>query len=660
MKAVLSCCFLAVCSLVAGVVVSRPAAAAVPPSRIVFAANELPRWYGEIYRVTPDGVRIDLTQSPAPDIAPSVSPDGRWVAFLSGRGGRSAFYVVGTDGRGLRRISPLLSQTSEGEFASIVWAPNSRNLAAEIDGEKPVLYLGSPAGGLRVFAQNVVVFGGELATLAWSPDGRMLAYSTNDLLNGGQVRVVSAEGQKLWSVVGWVVGNAWSADDRLAVAASDHTGNETTGKVYDSRGRRLTTFPSPQPPVWSPDGKLLASTSPYAVQIRRDGVGAPIFRWPARNAVTLQWIDSSKLRFQGQNGWVGLDVARRSAWDQIDPTTPYNSVISASGQVLAEQQQSDNSSKLLLSSVGSTSTTTIATGPWCPDNGDFSNLAFMPRGLGIIYQTNCMTPSRDIYSINPDGTGLRQLTNTPTDEIEPSLSADGQNIVYVQQLTAGRCDGCAQTLWRVSANGGTPQQLTSHADDEPAPFDENPSWSPDGSEIAFQNSGANSPLRLLTMPATGGSPQDLHAKGAALPIWGPQQIAFADWSVPKRVVKTINPATGQIRVAATKGRPDVEAIAWSNSGRLAYLYTDAHNHTVVATVGSTAKPLDLSAHLLPHARVTGLAWSPDGTRFAFAATDTNGIGEIYTIATNGQHLRQLTRNIGAADNINYESTLTWR
>src|SRR5579884_3530089 len=77
-------------------------------ARIVFAADRLPRAYGEIYRVTADGSRLDLSDSPAPDLAPAVSPDGRRVAFLSGRGGEWAFYVVGIHGRRLRRISPPL------------------------------------------------------------------------------------------------------------------------------------------------------------------------------------------------------------------------------------------------------------------------------------------------------------------------------------------------------------------------------------------------------------------------------------------------------------------------------------------------------------------------------------------------------------------------
>ncbi len=49
----------------------------------------------------------------------------------------------------------------------------------------------------------------------------------------------------------------------------------------------------------------------------------------------------------------------------------------------------------------------------------------------------------------------------------------------------------------------------------------------------------------------------------------------------------------------------------------------------------------------------GLAWSPDGSRFAFTATDANGIGEVYTIGTDGKGLTQLSRNIGAVGDLSW-------
>lgn len=648
----------AISTAASSVPATTPRATATSSSKIVFAADRLPPWNGEIYRVTASGKRLDLSSSPAPDISPSVAPNGRWVAFFSGRGGSWAFYVVGSNGRDLHRVSQPLSalDPTDGVDAAIVWAPDSRHIAAEASvNTKSLLYLGSLTDQLHPFANNVSITS-WLPQLAWSPDGQLLAYATEPLADSttGLVKVISAAGKHLWSVTGSIAGNAWSADDRLAVAADSQTAN-----VYGSSGHLLSTFRADAPPTWSPGGSLLASAGSFGVQIRRDGVGTPTFDTAARNAGTLQWVGPTKLRYQGPNGWAGLDVATRSEW-KVDAALPYNSIVSTTGQQLAEEQQGTAPSTLVLSSVGSTSSTVLATGPWTPDNEDFQSLAFLPDQLGLVYQTSAL-PSADIYSINADGSDLHRITDAPTDEIEPSLSPDGQTVVFVQQLVAGDCQGCAQTIWRVPLTGGTPTELTSHHDQDPAPFDNNPTWSPDGTQIAFQNSGVSSPLRLTLMPAAGGPGRVIKAKGVALPSWGPKLLAYGDWSVSHLVVNTLNPATGTIQTVASGGKTEAAALAWSNSDRLAYLYYDQRsNHALVAIVGSKAAPLDLSAHLPSHSRVAGLCWSPDGTKFAFTATDINGVGEIYTIATDGSDLRQLTHNIGALWDVSYESTISWR
>jgi Tol biopolymer transport system component len=209
--------------------------------------------------------------------------------------------------------------------------------------------------------------------------------------------------------------------------------------------------------------------------------------------------------------------------------------------------------------------------------------------------------------------------------------------------------------------GGTPRQLTQHTHDDEDPYDVTPTWSPAGTQIAFQNSGPNPPTRLLEIAASGGTPNDLRADGAAFPTWGPKLIAYTDDGLSHLVIKTIDPATGAVQTVATGGKSEVQALAWSRRGRLAYLSMDQRTeHILLTIVGPIARPLDLSAHLPSNARVAGLAWSPDGTRFAFAATDRNGNGEIYTIRTDGSALRQVTMNIGALDGVGYESGVSWR
>ncbi len=93
------------------------------------------------------------------------------------------------------------------------------------------------------------------------------------------------------------------------------------------------------------------------------------------------------------------------------------------------------------------------------------------------------TRSNRIWSINPDGTGLAQLTGTAADpgtflDDQPAKSPDGTKVVFARRTTAS---GPSQ-LWVIDADGLNPQALTSGTGDNTAP-----AWSPDGQKIAFQS-----------------------------------------------------------------------------------------------------------------------------------------------------------------------------
>jgi len=80
-----------------------------------------------------------------------------------------------------------------------------------------------------------------------------------------------------------------------------------------------------------------------------------------------------------------------------------------------------------------------------------------------------------IFTSNPDGTGLRQVSSRPegASSWSPSFSPDGSRIVFERY----------GYLWIVAADG-TGEHVLSTAFDAHVP-----AWSPDGSRIAFQSSG---------------------------------------------------------------------------------------------------------------------------------------------------------------------------
>jgi Tol biopolymer transport system component len=151
------------------------------------------------------------------DRAPSLSPDGRSIAFL--RAADSGWnLVVRRDGR-----ETVVAQQIWG---SPSWSPNGRWIA--VRGANGEVELARPGGGtLRILARG----GGSLFSVgtAWSPDGRRIAYEDLDGL-----RVVGLSGGTPRLLVrGQTHGIAWS---RNGIAYA------TTSIGYVTPGGRVRTL----------------------------------------------------------------------------------------------------------------------------------------------------------------------------------------------------------------------------------------------------------------------------------------------------------------------------------------------------------------------------------------------------------------------------------
>ena len=82
----------------------------------------------------------------------------------------------------------------------------------------------------------------------------------------------------------------------------------------------------------------------------------------------------------------------------------------------------------------------------------------------------------DIYVMNADGSQVTNVTNSSDQEFDPVWSPDGKRIVF------GRCEGSCPSflseVWVINADGTGLKQLT-HGGGFPG------AWSPDGKRIAF-------------------------------------------------------------------------------------------------------------------------------------------------------------------------------
>jgi Tol biopolymer transport system component len=163
------------------------------------------------------------------NLAPSISPDGTRMVFLSEKGLFSIdMYVadVATGQIGRR----LVETTSDPHFDSLQflssagdWAPdNQRFVFAALSGGQPVLTIVDADRGRRL-AEHEFEDLGEIYNPAWSPDGRRIAFSaiTGGVLDLYLFDVESAQLQQLTNDPFADLDPEWTPDGRELVWVTD-------------------------------------------------------------------------------------------------------------------------------------------------------------------------------------------------------------------------------------------------------------------------------------------------------------------------------------------------------------------------------------------------------------------------------------------------------
>lgn len=590
--------------------------------RIVFTAIDSP-YADDVMLVKASGARVDLSKSPAPDIAPVLSPDGMHVAFFSTRGGHGAEYVVSTDGRrDLRQVTPPIDVQP-----SIAWSPSGTRLAV-LTGS------GQSAGAIHLAAADgagwrlIAGVSQPNALVGWSPNGTRIAY-TNQL---GGVEVVSSAGRKLLDLAGEDA--SWSPAGRLEVAR-----DSTTVDVYDTGGKRVASLPAVSA-SWSPGDVLATLTSAGTLQVRSHGVGRPSVAVRLGRRGSIRWVSPTVVQL---GGTVGFDVAKRRTVTLPAAFTAVASVLPSLGVAYGEPAFG----KLVKSSIDGTSRA-VTSYPMCQgkDADAFYYLQALPDGSGAVYAGDCAPPA-DVFAVRPNGAALARLTHTLQDESTVTASPDGSRLAFTR--TAGaQCVGCDQLLTVMNADGRDAVTIPLAAPTDGIRQDQDPSFSPDGSSIVFSrwNSSVGDAARLYRVPAAGGDGVALGVVGTA-PAWGPFRIAFVS---PGGVATVTTTGIGNRRVPGL-ALTDEGPLAWSGAGRLAVLRTSP---PLSVLIPSTGKRIALPGLRESSDRGAGLAWSPDGKKLAFVADDRDGVGDVWTVSADGTGLARVTHGLGAG------GTLSWR
>jgi TolB protein len=163
--------------------------------------------------------------------------------------------------------------------------------------------------------------------------------------------------------------------------------------------------------------------------------------------------------------------------------------------------------------------------------------AWSPGGWMIAFHrtANGMAGSpSDLYVINVDGTGERRIA---TAGANPSWSPNGKRIVF-----NGATGESAAPLFTVLPNGTDRRLLVAADFDEPGVPSSllNPTWSPDGTQIAFVRANSHKPRLIVVVNADyGTSPNEISTFGSSdEPAWSPngRKIAFGGFGASPNVV----------------------------------------------------------------------------------------------------------------------------
>ena len=222
--------------------------------------------------------------------------------------------------------------------------------------------------------------------------------------------------------------------------------------------------------------------------------------------------------------------------------------------------------------------------------------AWSPDGTRIAFDTIRNNGDSEIYLMNADGSNQAGFS-PPAFGIDAAWSPDGKKIAYWQDYVG--------IIYVMDADGSNRKQLTNGD-----AFDLEPSWSPDGSKIVF-SSYRDGQSEIYVMNADG-SNQTRFTNDVVNydeePVWSP------DGS----------------RIAFTKylGCIDFGIGIFCSGAQIMIMQADGSNPTYL----TGGEDFDWSSFS---------TWSPDGTQLAF---EGYVVGEVYSISADGSGLVDLTNN----------------
>ncbi len=556
-----------------------------------------------------------------------LSPDGKRFAFVSD----GSVWVVPIPGNvqsdlageAVRLTEPIGAWNSGNTMA---WSADGRWIAFNVrDNKEPgvATYVVSSEGGepKKIPVTAYRISPNNLFRLSLSPDGQRLAFSSMDIETLGTIRTYK---------------DAANPDPHLlyTIPLSSSAGE---------RARRLTSNWACEP-AFSPDGTRIA----YAQRIESEGGrfkqdlwvvnedgGNPVrltdassqFLGPvwspdggmiafihhpgSTNDSTEIWIVPAPLNAQGPGDPVKIEMPNSADYNMIAGWSSDNKI-----GLLMENPFHQAVYTVSAEGGKATQITPEDQGegyPCYPKWSSDGEKVFLRWGRGDIVSVPAQGGELTIVH---DRANTKVLTGIPGGG--GGISPDGRTIVFMGAKTGTQ--PLKVNIWTESVAGGEPRQIT-----ESPTQDRYPCWSPDGKSVAFlrewMEPGGDYVFNILVTSLDGGDTRQITSEsdrvGYASIDWSPDGNWIAYYSKDNTInLKPVQGGTPRVLLNVERFHSHSD-LSWSPDGS-ELAYTLEGRLMVVSLKSGETREVQTGV-LGKGAQNFHIDWSPDGSRFVFSA-----------------------------------------
>ncbi|MGB9181877.1 MAG: protein kinase [Pyrinomonadaceae bacterium] len=538
---------LGLCAIIAGVVYLsiffKPVATKKP---VTFLQNM------QVTQLTTSGKSLDAV----------ISPDGKYVAHVIDDGSKQSLWVRQVATASNVPIVPPAEVTYQG----VAFSPDTTFIYFNMWDRQSVgaIYQVPVVGG----AAPRKVINDVLGGISISPDSKRIAcvrgYAKE---NAAALIVANTDGsnEKILSTTkgsDGVFGGAWSPDGkRLAVVFwNDSTKTLSLVEIPAEGGAQKQITAQ----KWTGIGNL---------EWLGDGSGLVMSASDQRRSPAQIWFISYP---DGEARKITSDL---NGYNVISLTADSSTLVTVRGNGLSNIWTMNGEDREHVRQVTSGNTEGANGFAWTPD--------------GHLVYSSVASGNWDIWIMQPDGSGQKQLTFDAHANRLPTVSPDGRYVVFVSDRTG------TDQIWRMNMDGSDPKQLT-NVDGDTAP-----NVTPDSQWVLYNSVSAGKPS-IWKVSIGGGEPVQVTDTQTPFPAVSPdgKLIACSYWD------EQSNPQQWRIAILS---------------------YTD----------GRIVKTFETPRTAVNGAGSVMLRWTPDGRSLAFV-DNRNGSSNVWSLPVDGGAAKQWT------------------